>query len=190
LQGCPWDCLYCHNPELIDPRRPGTLAWDEVLAFLETRRGLLDGVVFSGGEATRQDLRAACGQVKALGFGVGLHTMGAYPRRLAEVLPLADWVGFDIKGPPGAVERIVGRRGVQPKVAVSLRLLLASGVDYQVRTTWGPGVLSRAEAEAALAWAHRQGVADPVLQLVRVEGTRPSFRAELQADLGQIRDQN
>ncbi|MDR1823858.1 MAG: anaerobic ribonucleoside-triphosphate reductase activating protein [Bifidobacteriaceae bacterium] len=181
LQGCPWDCLYCHNPDLIDPRRPGAIGWEDVLAFLATRQGLLDGVVFSGGEATRQDLTEAIGQVRALGLGVGLHTMGAYPGRLGQLLPLVDWVGFDVKGPPGVVERIVGRRGVQPKVEQSLALLLASGVDYQVRTTWGPGVLSRAEAEAALAWARAQGAANPVLQPVRLEGTREEFRAAHQA---------
>ncbi|MDR2347252.1 MAG: 4Fe-4S cluster-binding domain-containing protein, partial [Bifidobacteriaceae bacterium] len=88
LQGCPWNCLYCHNPDLIDPRAPGTLAWDDVLAFLGDRVGLLDAVVFSGGEATRQDLAPAVGQVRELGFLVGLHTSGSYPRRLAALLGL------------------------------------------------------------------------------------------------------
>lgn len=49
-QGCPWDCTYCHNPELLPATGTRELSWQGILAFLETRRGLLDGVVFSGGE--------------------------------------------------------------------------------------------------------------------------------------------
>ena len=54
LQGCPWACPYCQNAAIIDPRVPGVVAWDAVERLLARRRGLLDGVVFSGGEATRQ----------------------------------------------------------------------------------------------------------------------------------------
>src|SRR3954447_23836555 len=54
LQGCPLACTYCHNPALIDPRVPGTLPWTSVTDLLGRRQGLLDGVVFSGGEPTRQ----------------------------------------------------------------------------------------------------------------------------------------
>jgi pyruvate formate lyase activating enzyme len=175
LQGCPWDCLYCHNPDLIDPRRPGSVPWGEVLALLERRRGLLDGLVLSGGEPTRQDLTAAVGQVKALGFAVGLHTMGAYPQRLSKLLPLLDWVGFDVKAAPGQVEAITRRPGSSALMARSLGLVLASGVDCQVRTTWGPGALSRSEAEAAQDWARGRGASNLVLQAVRLEGTRPEF---------------
>ena len=67
-----------------------------MLAWLQNRRGLLDGVVFSGGEPTLQPgLEAAAGQVRELGFRVGLHTAGSAPAALREVLPLLDWVGFD-----------------------------------------------------------------------------------------------
>src|SRR5579883_974260 len=67
LQFCPLACSYCHAPELR-PSRPGTLAWPEVLAWLKTRRGLLDGVVFSGGEPTAQPgLVAALSATRALG---------------------------------------------------------------------------------------------------------------------------
>jgi pyruvate formate lyase activating enzyme len=176
-QGCPWDCVYCHNPDLIDPRRPGVIPWDDAVALLRRRRGLLDGVVFSGGEPTRQDLSAAIVQVKELGFAVGLHTMGAYPRRLASLLPLVDWVGFDVKAAPEGLEAITRRSGAAATMATSLDLLLASGIPYQVRTTWGPGVMTRDQADRARAWARSRGAVDPVLQDVRPDGTRPEFAA-------------
>jgi pyruvate formate lyase activating enzyme len=178
-QGCPWDCLYCHNPDLIDPRRPGGISWGAVIDLLARRRGLLDGLVFSGGEPTRQDLRDAIVQVKAMGFGVGLHTMGAFPGRLAQVLPLVDWVGFDVKARPADLAAITRRAGADRTMTESLDLLLASGVAYQVRTTWGPGVMSRADAEAVQAWARGRGAVDPVLQAVRPDGARPDFAAAL-----------
>ena len=53
-QGCPWRCTYCHNTELLDAATPPALPWPDALAFLHRRRGLLDGVVFSGGEPTLQ----------------------------------------------------------------------------------------------------------------------------------------
>ena len=53
-QGCPWSCGYCHNPHLISPSTATAMDWPDVLSFLDSRRGLLDGVVFSGGEPTLQ----------------------------------------------------------------------------------------------------------------------------------------
>jgi pyruvate formate lyase activating enzyme len=174
-QGCPWDCVYCHNPDLIDPRATGAMAWEEVLDLLRRRRGLLDAVVFSGGEPTRQDLAPAIADARALGFGVGLHTSGAYPKRLAALLPLVDWVGFDVKALPSEVDSITRVTASSSKMVRSLDLLLASGTDYQVRTTWGPGVMARREAERVRDWARRRGARDPVLQEVRTAGARPDF---------------
>jgi len=54
LQGCPWRCGYCHNPELLPARGQGGVAWAQAEAFLHRRVGLLDAVVFSGGEPTSQ----------------------------------------------------------------------------------------------------------------------------------------
>jgi pyruvate formate lyase activating enzyme len=153
-----------------------------IVDFLRGRVGLLDGVVFSGGEATRQDLAPAIGELRALGFLIGLHTSGAYPRRLAALLEsgLVDWVGFDVKARPENLAAVTGVTASAAAMTESLRLLLASGVDYQVRTTWGPGVPgveTVEEAESVLAWARAQGVIDPVLQPVRTEGTRELFQA-------------
>lgn len=53
-QGCPFRCPYCHNHEILDPRVPGVVEWSEVTDLLKRRGGLLDGVVFSGGEAMMQ----------------------------------------------------------------------------------------------------------------------------------------
>ena len=101
LQGCPLACPYCQNEAILDPKVPGAVPWSQVEALLVRRAGLLDGVVLTGGEALRQaGVVDAARRVREMGFGVGLHTAGAYPRALAKILPHTDWVGIDVKAMP------------------------------------------------------------------------------------------
>lgn len=142
-QGCVWRCRYCHNPHLqsFDHAR---WDWNNILALLAERRNFLEAVVFSGGEPTAQAaLPGALRAVRDLGFKVGLHTAGIFPDRLAEVLPLLDWVGLDIKAPfDKRYDRITQREHSFEAPAGSLRLLLASGVVYELRTTVHADLLS------------------------------------------------
>ena len=101
LQGCPLACPYCQNEAILDPKVPGAVPWSQVEALLARRAGLLDGVVLTGGEALRQaGVVDAARRVREMGFGVGLHTAGAYPRALVKTLPHTDWVGIDVKAMP------------------------------------------------------------------------------------------
>jgi len=170
-QGCPWRCGYCHNPHLIERRGTRELAWPAVLEFLERRRGLLDAVVFSGGEPTVQHaLPGAMRAARALGFRIGLHTAGMAPRRLAAVLPLADWVGMDIKAPFDEYPRITGVRGSGRAARESARLLVASGVAHEFRTTVHSALLPDAAlARLALELAEL-GARTYVLQQFRAAG--------------------
>ncbi|HEY8710991.1 MAG TPA: anaerobic ribonucleoside-triphosphate reductase activating protein, partial [Burkholderiaceae bacterium] len=144
VQGCPWRCVYCHNPHLQrrDATAPTALQWEDVRRWLERRTGLIDAVVFSGGEPTRDPaLPEAMAQARALGFRIGLHTAGLYPQRLQQVLPLADWVGLDVKAPladDDRYARITGVRGSAAPVRRSLAAVRASGVDFECRTTAHP----------------------------------------------------
>jgi pyruvate formate lyase activating enzyme len=170
-QGCPWRCGYCHNPELLDATTTAAMPWPEVLAFLKSRQGLLDGVVFSGGEPTLQAaLPAALAQVRALGFQTALHTGGMYPERLHAVLPLLDWVGLDIKGPLHAYDAITRTPGSGAKAFASLRHLLASGVAYECRTTWHAGLFSVDDLFALADTLADSGVAHWALQECRAPG--------------------
>ncbi len=177
-QGCPWRCSYCHNPHLLPGRAAGGLAWSEVLDFLRRRRGMLDAVVFSGGEPPAQPgLAQAMRAAKALGYRVGLHSAGIYPRRFVEVLRLVDWVGFDAKAPfDAAYERITGVRASGAVALESARALLASGVDCEFRTTWHAGFLSPAELERLTRTLADLGVRRYALQEFRASegvGFRP-----------------
>lgn len=171
MQGCPWRCTYCHNPELLPARAGDGVAWDVVVDFLHRRRGLLDAVVFSGGEPTSQAaLPDAIAHVRALGFRVGLHTGGMYPERLRQVLPLLDWVGLDIKGPAQHYDRITGRRRSAAPVREALECVLASGIDYECRTTWRPEVFPAADLYQLAEDLVGLGVATWILQECREQG--------------------
>jgi pyruvate formate lyase activating enzyme len=153
-QGCPWRCGYCHNSALIDPSVAPVIAWSEIRAFLERRRGLLDAVVFSGGEPSVQSaLASAMTEVRGLGFKVGLHTAGPAPQRLARLLPLLDWVALDIKALPEAYPAITGIPGSGEAAWGSLSLIQASGVPLEVRTTVMPHWTARDLATLAAALA-------------------------------------
>lgn len=148
LQGCPWRCPYCHNPALCIADAETEFDFGEILAFLETRRGLLDGVVFSGGEPTLQkELTPAIEAVRAMGFGIGLHSAGPYPERLKDTLPLIDWIGLDFKAPYGAYDRMTGTPKSGKRAFDSLRAVLDSGVDYEIRTTVHQGLMSETELD-------------------------------------------
>lgn len=177
-QGCPWDCPYCHNPELL-PFGEGAIAWADVVAFLHGRRGLLDGVVFSGGEPTAQAaLAGAIAEVRAMGFGAALHTNGAFPERLEELLPHLDWVGLDVKAPFAEYEQVTGVPGSGPRARASLRALVRSGVPHQVRTTVHPALLDEAALGRLRADLEAEGATGWVRQEYRDAGVRPGRIAE------------
>lgn len=172
-QGCPWRCSYCHNPDLIPAQSKSEVAWADVLAFLKRRQGLLDAVVFSGGEPTLQaSLPEAMREVRALGYKIGLHTGGMYPRRLAEVLKYCDWVGMDVKAPFADYARITGVKDSGEPVQESLDLLLASNVAYEVRTTVHPALLTDEEVIELAHDLAGYGVKRYVVQAFRSQGCR------------------
>lgn len=145
-QGCPLRCRYCHNPELMPRRSDEQIAWPEVLSFLQQRRGLLDAVVFSGGEPTLQRaLPQAISEVRALGYEVGLHTAGIYPERLKQLLPLLDWVGLDIKALPEDYPHLTGMRASGHLAWRSAEILVASGISHELRTTHHPALMDPAD---------------------------------------------
>ena len=138
--GCDLRCPFCHNAPLVLPGL-GTSALDAggVLDFLASRRGLLDGVVLSGGEPLLQpDAADFLAEVKAMGFAVKLDTNGCHPDALADILDrrLADYVAMDIKNSLEKYPWTVGVPGFDTApVERSAQLLMDGPADYEFRTT-------------------------------------------------------
>ncbi len=171
VQGCPWRCRYCHNPELQARLAAPAMSWQTVLEFLDHRQGLLDAVVFCGGEPTvDRHLGDAIDEVRERGFKVGLHTAGAYPDRLRALLPKLDWVGFDAKAPFADYAETTGVRTSGENARRSLDYLLMSGVAHEVRTTHHPALLSPEKLIAMALSLRWQGVNTFALQEFRPDG--------------------
>ena len=169
-QGCPWNCGYCQNSHLIPARGDVRIPWLEVERLLQSRSGLLDAVVFSGGEPTLQAAtRPAMERARDLGFKVGLHTAAPHPRRLLPLLGTSDWVGFDIKALPEDYPAVTAVPRSGTAAWIGLDMLIDSGVDYEVRTTIHSELLDRPRLQRLADRLARLGVTNWALQACRTQ---------------------
>lgn len=147
LQGCNWDCWYCHNPQLIplesNDRHGGMYTLATFKEFLARRKGKLDGVVVTGGEPTiHHDLPELLCMIKCMGYVVKLDTNGSNPKMVKAVLDagLVDYIAMDIKAPWSRYEEICGS-GVQvEQVKETLVLLKGCSIGWEARTTVCPSL--------------------------------------------------
>ncbi len=191
-QGCPFDCLACHNPETIAPSGPGTRLSD-VAGVLEEIRQVepyLAGVTVSGGEATAQwhfvrDLVTELRADPQLGrLTTYVDTNGhALPRVWDELLPVTDGFMVDLKALDPEVHRRLTGRG-NDLVLDSIRYLHAHGRLAEVRLLLVPGFNDTPEQLSRTA-AWLAGL-DPGLRVVvigfRTHGVRPEHADLPEAD--------
>jgi len=155
--GCNFVCPYCQNPSLIRPTGgEQTLGASEILDFLKTRQGLLDGVCISGGEPLmHESLDAFIDKVKALGFLVKLDTNGSYPQRLKELAESSrlDYVAMDIKNTPEKYPQTIGlpEYDVSP-IEASISFLCSGTVPYEFRTTVVRSFHTRSDLLSIARW--------------------------------------
>lgn len=144
-QGCNFNCGYCHNPELLSPENwDDPIPIEDILEFLESRRGKLDAVVLTGGEPTLYpDLMKFIARVKELGFKIKLDTNGTNPSMLQGLLDekLIDYVAMDIKAPLRKYSAIVGKNVRIDHIVESINLIIQRAPDYEFRTTVVEGQL-------------------------------------------------
>ena len=136
-QGCMWKCWYCQNAELLAIKN-GQIEESEVLNFLKTRIGQLDGVVLCGGEPTLQkDLAEFARKIKDLGFCVKLDTNGTNPVMLKKLLDenLIDYVAMDIKTDLSKYQEVTCVPTNIKAINQSIDILKNCKIDYEFRTT-------------------------------------------------------
>ncbi|MCD6539045.1 anaerobic ribonucleoside-triphosphate reductase activating protein [Candidatus Bathyarchaeota archaeon] len=144
--GCNFRCPFCYVPHLVLPemmKKIEEIPVEYVLAYLKKRKRFLDAVVVSGGEATiHSDLPDLLKQIKSMGYLVALETNGSNNRMLRQLISdgLVDYIEMDLKAPLkfNKYNRAVG--GVLTKetfknIKESVKMLLASSIDYEFRTT-------------------------------------------------------
>lgn len=143
LHGCPLRCAYCSNPHLIDVA-PGEYDPAKVFDWIQSRRGKLEAIVFSGGEALMQGDATIdyMRRVRDLGFLIGLHTNGFYPDLLKRAADTVDWVGLDYKAVRAKYPDLTGQHIAYDRMTQSLDTWVATGKPIEVRVTCDPRFVS------------------------------------------------
>lgn len=138
--GCNMKCGYCHNKHILSADAPKIEAL-EVMEYLNKRKGMLKGVVVSGGEPTLQpDLELFVASVKALGYKVKLDTNGTNPAvvKLLCEKGYIDYVAMDIKANIEKYSLVAGCNIDTEKVLETVEFLKSSGISHEFRTTFCP----------------------------------------------------
>lgn len=143
--GCNLRCPFCHNPELvIHPLgKDVKLKEDEVLDYLQERKGLIDAVVITGGEPLiYKDIDLFIEKIKKMGFLVKLDTNGFFPKELKELLKkdLLDYIAMDVKWAEDSYVEFSKDKKAVEKVKESIKIIMRSGIDYEFRTTFVKGI--------------------------------------------------
>ncbi len=138
--GCNLRCPFCHNASLVMRfSQCQRISEDEVLSFLEKRKGLLDGVCISGGEPLLQEyLEDFIIKIREKGFLVKLDTNGTFPDMLDSLIKrsLVDYVAMDIKNSFEKYPMTVGISDFDPKpIFESAEILMRASIPYEFRTT-------------------------------------------------------
>ncbi|MGB5218817.1 MAG: anaerobic ribonucleoside-triphosphate reductase activating protein [Smithella sp.] len=138
-EGCNFRCPYCHNPELVDPCLFRTcIQENDVIEFLETRKGKLDAVSITGGEPTIQPhLTSFIRQIKQMGFAVKMDTNGSHPQIIKNLLSenLLDYIAMDVKAPLDKYKKVVKAQVHTDFILESIKLILKAKIPYEFRTT-------------------------------------------------------
>jgi pyruvate formate lyase activating enzyme len=143
--GCNMRCLYCYNPEIVLGK--GTISFTEVISFLKTRIGLLNAVVFSGGECLiHKNILEHIELVKKMGFLVKIDTNGSSPKVLKKLLELnlIDYVALDFKALPEKFEAVT-KSNLFADFEASFEFLKSSKIKYEIRTTYHSELCSKVD---------------------------------------------
>ena len=139
-QACNMRCPFCHNGEaILGASKEDEIDFNEILDFLKTRQGLIDAVVFTGGEPTLEpDLKVKIKAVRDLGFLIKLDTNGTNPEIVESLLDegLIDYVAMDIKNCPNLYAETCGLKFINiDNIKKSVSIIMAKAPDYEFRTT-------------------------------------------------------
>lgn len=143
IPGCNFRCGYCHNPEFVLPEniikiKDSFIPEDTLFNLLVSRRGLLDGVVISGGEPTlAPDLIPFMKKIRRLGFLIKLDTNGNRPDVIEKALQerVVDYIAMDVKTSLDSYRDLVGPVVKPENIEKSISIIKNSNIHYEFRST-------------------------------------------------------
>jgi pyruvate formate lyase activating enzyme len=152
--GCNFRCPFCYNKNLVTGNVE-PIPESEIVSFLEKRKGMLEGVVISGGEPLLQnDIVEFVSKVKQLGFLVKIDTNGTEPERLRELLEkkLVDYIAMDVKAPKKKYHELAGVNVDLSRIDASIGLIKTAAPAYEFRTTFVPNLLKKEDIVEIAQW--------------------------------------
>jgi len=152
--GCNFRCPFCYNKSVVEGKVE-LIPEGEVFDFLEKRKGLLDGVVISGGEPFLQkDIAVFCDNVKKLGYLIKIDTNGMFPGMLKEFVDekLVDYVAMDVKAPKKKYNQLAGVKVDISKIEESIDIIRNYAPGYEFKTTFAPGLLKKEDIVEVAKW--------------------------------------
>ena len=155
--GCNMRCTYCYNPSIV--LGCGKVSEDEFYAFLRSRVGKLEAVVFSGGECTcARDFLQILQTTKNLGYLIKIDTNGSNPKIIQNAvnLGLVDFISLDFKADEAKFYEIT-KSNFYENFLQNLRFLIEANFDFEVRTTVHGDLLSEDEISNMVQILHKQG---------------------------------
>jgi len=152
--GCNFRCPFCYNKDLVDGNVK-LISEEEIFSFLEKRKGLIDGLVISGGEPLMQkDIIDFTTRVKKLGYLIKIDTNGTFPEKLQELIDkkLVDYISMDVKAPKKKYGRLAGAKTDISKIEKSIDIIRNNAPDYEFKTTFAPNLLDKKDIVEIAKW--------------------------------------
>lgn len=160
VAGCNFRCPFCYNRDLVlSPEKLPLVRDIDVLDYCRKNKGLLDGVMITGGEPLKdqkpetKNKKGAGGlsdfikKIRRIGLKVGIETNGTNPGMIEYLIKnkLVDYLAMDIKAPleKGKYNRLTGVAANLRKIKKSIEIIINSKIDYEFRTTVVPGLLDK-----------------------------------------------
>jgi len=143
--GCNFRCPFCYNKDLVFGNI-NTISEEELFSFLKKRKGMLEGLVISGGEPLmHKDIAEFIEKVKKMKYLVKIDTNGSYPEKLEELIEkkLVDYISMDVKAPETKYDKLSGVKSNIKNIKKSISIIKNSKTEYEFKTTFVPDLLNK-----------------------------------------------
>lgn len=143
-RGCNFFCGFCHNPELVDPKKyTEIIKENQIINFLKKRKKIINAVTITGGEPTiHKKLPDFIKKVKKLNFLVKLDTNGTNPKIINFLIKnnLIDYIAMDIKNSLNFYKRTVNQNVDIKNIKKTIDIIKKNKIPYEFRTTVVPKI--------------------------------------------------
>jgi pyruvate formate lyase activating enzyme len=143
FSGCNLRCPYCHNPQIVTNAFLPQIPLQEILDFFQNRKGLINGVVLSGGEPTMHETaKSISAHARSMEYTVKLDTNGLLPEKIKEIAP--NYLALDIKTIPEnyALMLKAPYNNIKERLQKSIDIVKSMKENAEIRITIAPEIIN------------------------------------------------